>query len=202
MAWPHSIHTFLPCASSHPSLIRASPHPPIYLGCTYPFQQRVFCPPDNIILTLDIILNIFGTIFKLVTLKFFLNLISDKSCRYLTMAKMLNIKTFMFSCDYLDFEVVLLSATDIGCIQTLGTSPFSVYLMIIHDLSDLVTVYLKFSWVASVWHATLSCFFLGNITPTSIWRSVSIDQSYYKLVKNEVGKPNLIMYLHSGSEFT
>src|SRR5436190_4191371 len=33
----HTIHTFLPCASSHPSLIRASPHPPIYLGCACPF---------------------------------------------------------------------------------------------------------------------------------------------------------------------
>src|SRR5436309_16130643 len=44
----HTIHTFLPCASSHPSLIRASPHPPIYLGCACPFQQRAFCPPDRI----------------------------------------------------------------------------------------------------------------------------------------------------------
>src|SRR5437762_10937777 len=35
----HTIHTFLPCASSHPSLIRASPHPPIYLGCACPFPQ-------------------------------------------------------------------------------------------------------------------------------------------------------------------
>src|SRR5437762_12381247 len=43
----HTIHTFLPCASSHPSLIRASPHPPIYLGCACSFQQRAFCPPDN-----------------------------------------------------------------------------------------------------------------------------------------------------------
>src|SRR5947199_4392273 len=43
----HTIHTFLPCASSHPSLIRASPHPPIYLGCACPFQQRAFCPPDT-----------------------------------------------------------------------------------------------------------------------------------------------------------
>src|SRR5947208_15405390 len=33
----HTIHTFLPCASSHPSLIRASPHPPFYLGCACPF---------------------------------------------------------------------------------------------------------------------------------------------------------------------
>ena len=44
----HTIHTFLPCASSHPSLIRASPHPPIYLGCACPFQQRAFCPPDTL----------------------------------------------------------------------------------------------------------------------------------------------------------
>src|SRR5205814_6109262 len=43
----HTIHTFLPCASSHPSLIRASPHPPIYLGCACPFQQRAFCLPDT-----------------------------------------------------------------------------------------------------------------------------------------------------------
>src|SRR5437773_10510467 len=35
----HTIHTFLPCASSHPSLIRASPHPPIYLGCACPFPR-------------------------------------------------------------------------------------------------------------------------------------------------------------------
>jgi len=41
----HTIHTFLPCASSHPSLIRASPHPPIYLGCACPFPPSRILPP-------------------------------------------------------------------------------------------------------------------------------------------------------------
>src|SRR5204863_4115672 len=37
----HTIPTFLPCASSHPSLIRASPHPPFYLGCACPFPTSL-----------------------------------------------------------------------------------------------------------------------------------------------------------------
>ena len=43
----HTIPTFLPCASSHPSLIRASPHPTLYLGCACPFQHHVQHPWQN-----------------------------------------------------------------------------------------------------------------------------------------------------------
>src|SRR5437773_5783845 len=45
----HTIHTFLPCASSHPSLIRASPHPTLYLGCACPFPTSLTLHYDDYI---------------------------------------------------------------------------------------------------------------------------------------------------------
>src|SRR5436309_12836315 len=44
----HTIHTFLPCASSHPSLIRASPHPPHLFRLRLSFPAFARYVPDRI----------------------------------------------------------------------------------------------------------------------------------------------------------